>query len=132
MQDGPDATIPLVEEELNVGKRRLETGRVRVRVLTDTETVNAQASLFDQRVEVKHVPIGREVTEIPAVRQEGETTIIPVLEEVLVVEKRLVLLEEVHVKRVVAQSDVSQPVILKRQRAEVVRTGVDSQNAKEE
>ena len=128
----PDATISLVEEHLTVGKRQVETGRVRVRVLTDTETVNANASLFDQAVEGKRVPIGREVTEVPDIRQEGDSTIIPVLEEVLVVEKRLVLIEEVHVRQVITQTDVEHPMTLRRQRAEVVRTPTATDRATEE
>lgn len=119
----PDATIALAEEHLTVGKRTVETGRVRVRVLTDTETVTARASLFDQAVEIKHVPVGREVTQVPETRQEGDTTIIPVLEEVMVVEKRLVLIEEIHIRKVVTQSDVEQPIVVRRQKADVVRTG---------
>ncbi|HEX2940600.1 MAG TPA: YsnF/AvaK domain-containing protein [Rhodopila sp.] len=120
--DDADVTIPLAEERLTVGKRQVETGRVRVRVVTDSDTVNAKASLFDQAVDVKRVPIGREVTEVPQVRQEGDLTVIPVLEEVLVVEKRLVLVEEVHVRRVVTQTDMEHPVTVRRQRAEIVRT----------
>jgi stress response protein YsnF len=66
------------------------------------------------------------VTDIPAVRQEGDVTIYPVLEEVLVVEKRLVLKEEVHVRRVVTQTEVSQPVMLRRQYADIERTTEDN------
>jgi stress response protein YsnF len=93
-----------------------------VRVVTDHETVTARASLFDHGVDIKHVPIGREVTEVPPVRQDGETTIVPVLEEVLVVEKRLVLIEEIHIRRTTSQTDLEQPVTVRRQRAEIVRT----------
>lgn len=121
----PDATIALAEEHLSVGKRQVETGRVRVRVVTDEETVSAQASLFDHGVDIKHVPVGRVVTEVPQVRQDGETTIIPVLEEILVVEKRLVLIEEVHIRRTTSQTDAEQPVTVRRQRAEILRTASD-------
>jgi len=118
----PNTTIEQAEETLSVSKRRVETGRVRVRVRTESEEVQARASLFEQDVDIRRVPIGRDVTEIPAVRQEGDVTIYPVLEEVLVVEKRLVLTEEVHIRRVARQTEVSQPVTLRRQRADVERT----------
>jgi stress response protein YsnF len=127
-----DEAIPLVDEHVLVGKRRVETGRVRVRVVTDTETVNVNATVSDQNVEVKRVPIGREVTEVPTVRQENGVTIVPVLEEVLVVEKRLVLIEEVHIRQVVTQTEVSHPMAVRRQRAEVERTDAGSpETAKE-
>jgi uncharacterized protein (TIGR02271 family) len=118
-----DATIPLVEERLTVGKKRVETGRVRVHITTREETTEARSRLADQRVEVKRVPIGREVTELPVVRHEGDTMIIPVMEEVLVVEKRLVLIEEVHIRQLVTQTETAQPVTLRRQFVEVERIG---------
>jgi uncharacterized protein (TIGR02271 family) len=122
----PNTMIELAEEAISVGKRRVETGRVRVRIRTESEETQASASLFDQDVNIRRVPIGRDVTEIPAVRQEGDVTIYPVLEEVLVVEKRLVLKEEVHVHRVVTQTEVSQPVTLRRQWADIERTAEDN------
>jgi uncharacterized protein (TIGR02271 family) len=128
---GPDATIALAEERLSVGTRQVETGRVRVRVVTDEETVTAEATLFDHGVDIKHVPVGRVVTEVPQVRQDGETTVIPVLEEILVVEKRLVLIEEIHIRRTTSQTDVEQPVTVRRQRAEILRTAA-SDKSKEE
>jgi stress response protein YsnF len=130
----PDATIELAEETFSVSKRQIDSARVRVRVRTETDTVNPRVSLFDQHVEVQRVPIGREVTEIPQIREEGDVTIIPILEEILVVEKRLILKEEVHVRRAVSQTEVTQPVTLRRQRAEVERTAIepeDTNQAKE-
>jgi uncharacterized protein (TIGR02271 family) len=124
----PNTTIELAEETLSVSKRRVETGRVRVRIRTESEETQANASLFDQDVDISRVPIGRDVTEVPAVRQEGDVTIYPVLEEVLVVEKRLVLKEEVHVRRVVSQTEVSQPVTLRRQWADVERTAGNNED----
>jgi uncharacterized protein (TIGR02271 family) len=118
----PNTTIELAEETLSVSKRRVETGRVHIHIRTESEEVQARASLFEQDVDIRRVPIGRDVTEIPAVRQVGDVTIYPVLEEVLVVEKRLVLKEEVHIRRVAGQTEVSQPVTLRRQRADVERT----------
>ena len=122
----PNTTIELAEEAISVGKRRVETGRVRIRIRTESKETQASASLFDHDVDIRRVPIGRDVTEIPAVRQEGDVTIYPVLEEVLVVEKHLVLKEEVHVRRVVTQTEVSQPMTLRRQWAEIERTAEDN------
>jgi uncharacterized protein (TIGR02271 family) len=122
----PNTTTELAEETISVGKRRVETGRVRVRIRTESEETLAHALLLDQEVEISRVSIGRDGTEIPAVRQEGDVTIYPVLEEVLVAEKRLVLKEEVHVRRVVTQTAVSQSVTLRRQRADIERTTEDN------
>jgi len=67
------------------------------------------------------VTVGRELQAAPEVRTEGAVLIIPVMEEVLVVEKRLVLKEELHVQRIVSQEQIEVPVAVRKQRAEVER-----------
>jgi len=116
------ATIPLVEERVKVIKREVETGRVRVHVNVEErqETLTKQLSRDD--VQVEHVKRGVRVTEIPHVRLEGGTTIIPVVEEVMVVEKALVLVEEIHIRRRSVSETVELPVTIKSERARVERT----------
>src|SRR5690349_19401132 len=94
-----EEVVPLVEEDLRVSKRQVVTGRVRVHTLVDTVEEVAREALQSETVEVTRVPVNQEVSEAPAVRTEGDLTIVPVLEEVLVVEKRLVLKEELHLRR---------------------------------
>ncbi len=120
------ATIPLVEERLKVTKREVETGRVRVHVKVEErqETLTHQLSRDD--VQVEHVPRGVRVTEIPHVRLEGGTTIIPVVEEVMIVEKALVLVEEIHIRRNSVSETVEVPVTIKSERARVERVAAAS------
>ena len=61
------------------------------------------------------VPIDREVDAVPSIRTEGDVTIIPVVEERIVVRCQLVLREEVHVRNLRAVSTVRVPVELRRQ-----------------
>ena len=117
--------IPLVKEEARVGKREVTTGRVRVRTETETLSELACATLDEDRVEVSRVVIGREVESVPEVRTENGALIVPVLEEVLVVQKRLVLKEELHIRRTVASEDVEVPITLRKQRAFVERLGAE-------
>lgn len=93
------AVVPVVEEHLRVGRREAETGRVRFtkRVLEDEVVIDEP--FVREEVEVVRVAVGRQVDAPPPAREEGDTLIIPVLEEVLVVEKRLVLVEELHVRK---------------------------------
>ena len=93
------AVIPVVAEELEVGTRRVETGVVRVSKQVHQREERVDHPLIREEVQVEHVPIGRMVDQVPAPRNEGDTLVIPVLEEVLVVEKRLMLKEEVRVTR---------------------------------
>ena len=127
VRDEPDtsSTIPLVEEELRLDKRDVVTGKVRVRTVVDVVEELAQASLQEETVEVTRVPIDRMVDEAPAVRTEDGVTIVPVVEEVLVVEKRLVLKEELHIRRQVRTEQVEVPVQLRKQRAIVDRLAAD-------
>jgi stress response protein YsnF len=113
--------VPIVEEELRVSKRQVVKGRVRVRTVVDTVEEVVRETLRSETVEVTRVPIDREVTEAPTVRTEGDVTIVPVLEEVLVVEKRLVLKEELHLRRKLETETFEQPVTLRKQRVEVER-----------
>ena len=113
--------VPLLDEEVRIQKRQVATGRVRIRTIVDSVDEMAAASLSEEQVKVTRVPIGRVVTEAPAVRTENGVTIVPVLEEVLVVEKQLVLREELHIRRDVTAERVEMPVTLRRQRAVVER-----------
>ena len=121
MPDQGEAAIPLAEEVAAVSVRRVTTGRVEVRTLTDTFEETVRATLGQETVEVTRVPIDRQVETAPAIRTEGDVTIVPVLEEILVVEKRLVLKEEIHIRRITRTEHIETPVTLRRQRAVVER-----------
>ena len=115
--------IPLLEERLVVRRREVETGRVRVHLTTTTEDAAVREVLREERVEVERVPIGREVAIASAVREEedGAVLVVPVLEEVLVVERRHVLKEELWIHRVSTNRTSEQTVPLRRQTATVER-----------
>jgi stress response protein YsnF len=61
------------------------------------------------------------VDQPPALREEGDVLIVPVLEEVVVVEKRLVLKEELRIRRRAKSTLRELPVVLRKQRAVVDR-----------
>ncbi len=117
--------IPLAEEELRVGKRQVTTGKVRVRTKVDVVEELARATLDTETVEVTRVPVDRMVDEAPSIRTENDVTIIPILEEVLVVEKRLVLKEELHVRKRTTAQEFEAPVQLRKQSAVVERIPAD-------
>src|SRR3712207_3899375 len=127
-----EEVLPLLEEGLRVEKRNVVTGKVRVRSVVDTVEEIARAELDEERVEVTRVPIDREVTTPPTVRTEGDVVIVPVLEEVLVVEKRLLLKEELHIRRHVARENFEVPVTLRKQRAVIERVTPDGHTRSDE
>lgn len=99
LRPGEELRVPIVREEPVVRTREVERGGVRINKTVDTREEVVEHPIFREEVDVERVPIGRAVSEPPAVREEGDTLIIPILEEQLVVEKRLVLKEEVRITR---------------------------------
>ena len=115
-------TVELLEEEATVGVREVATGSVRVATRVEHFEHLAQADLQSDTVEVTRVGVGTAVVgDLPQVRTEGEVTIVPVFEEVLFVEKRLMLKEELHIRRRTTTESVEVPVTLRRQTADVER-----------
>src|SRR4051812_41320544 len=109
--------VPLVDERLIVDKRLVETGRVRVSTVVDHEHVLFRESLSYQRAIVDRVQINQDIQTAPAIRQEGDRLIIPVVEEYLFVEKRLRLREELHVRVTDGVDYVADSVPVRRMRA---------------
>ena len=65
---------------------------------------------------------------MPTISQEGDTTIIPVVEEIVVVERRLVLKEEVRIRRVSTKDQHQETVVLREQEAVITREEAESQS----
>lgn len=113
--------IPILHEELVSTKRDVQTGRVRIHTRVVEDQAWVRDALHREHVSVERLPIGRVVDRAPPVREEGSITIIPIVEEQLVVEKRLVLVEEIRIIRETSIDRIEQPVTLRRQVAEVER-----------
>lgn len=131
--DEPDAAkpkavetivMPLAVEDAVVSKRVRRT-LVRASRTTSNRSEAVEVDLKQEQVVIERVAIGRIVDAVPPVRQEGDVTIMPVVEEELVVVRRLVLKEEVYIRRV--QTTVSQveTVTLRQQHVSVTRTALD-------
>jgi stress response protein YsnF len=123
---GATHTLRLGEEIVaGVRKRERETGRVRVSLRTDTVVQAVTGSLARTRVEVERTAIHRTLEpgeSVPRPRHEADgTAVLPVLEEVLFVERRLVLVGEVRVRGRREEETVTETVALRRQRAEIGR-----------
>ena len=111
--------IPVMQEFIRIEKRLVETGRV---VIHKTVTERAEAVeviLKQQDLLVERVPIGRVVAEAPQSRQEGDTLIVPILEEVLVVEKRLMLKEELHIRNHSSERTEHKTVTLRAEQVDI-------------
>lgn len=119
--------IPIVQEEAHVFKRAVTTDRVTVRTGAEEHQVFIRDELVRGQVTVQRFPVEREVSAAPPIRTEGEVTIIPVVEERLVVEKRLFLVEELHLTRETALEQVEVPATLRRTRVDIERNELPQQ-----
>lgn len=116
--------VPVFQEDIQVEKRLIETGRgVRVHKTVAEHPVQIDEHLLREGVDVKHVPVDRIVglDQAPPTRYEGDTIIVPILEEVLVVERRLRIKEEIHITKTRREEHHAETVLLKSEQVEVVR-----------
>jgi uncharacterized protein (TIGR02271 family) len=111
--------VPVIAEKLFVGKRQVERLGVRLTKTVSEHTETVEVPLIEERTEVERVPVNRAVDAAPQVRYEGDTMIVPVVEEVLVTEKRLVLREELHIRKRKVEVRIPHHVMLRREHIEV-------------
>jgi uncharacterized protein (TIGR02271 family) len=121
-------TLPIIEEVLAVEKSAVLDGRVAVSTHTKIVKELAEIELGGNDVSVERVPIDTVVEVAPQVRIEGEVTIVPVLEERLVVEKRLVLVEEIRITNRKTIRTERVEADLRKQSAVVERTEAGEEN----
>lgn len=116
--------IPVIEEQLAVGTCTVDTGRgVRIHKTVTEHPVVIDEGLLRDELRVEHVPVDRIVgaDQAPANRYQGDTLVIPVLEEVLVIERKVRIKEELHITRVRHEERHAETVALKAERVEVER-----------
>ena len=113
--------IPLHAEELIVSKLQVAGDIVQVRTVTREHETFVDETLNHERVQIDRIPIGRLVEAIPPVRQEGDTTILSVMEETLVIARRLILKEEVHIRRLHVSERHQEALVLRKQEAVITR-----------
>lgn len=116
-----DLRIPVIQEELAVAKDVVETGRLRIHMQVSERQEHVELPLSREEFTVERVAVGRPVDAPVEVRQEGDVTIVPVHEEEIVVTRRLVLKEELHIRRAVHQTLETHEVTLRRQDVDVSR-----------
>ena len=116
-------TIAVLAEIATVEKRVVETGRAAIHKTVSERDETVEMLLARQDVTVERVPIDRVVTEIPPPRQDGETWVVPVMEERLVIEKQLVLKEELRIRTKTTLEPVQHTVLLREEHVTVEVSG---------
>ena len=117
-------TVPVIEEQLEIGTHTVDLGRgVRIHKTVAEHPVTLDERLLKDDVAVERVPVGRLVdpADAPATHYEGDTLVVPVLEEVLVVERRVRIKEELRITRRQREEHVHDTVVLRSEHASIER-----------
>ena len=119
-------TLLLHADRLALARRTRETAIVRAARTTTVRDEDVQEPLTREEIVVERVPVNRTVDAVPEARQEGDTMVYPVVEEIVVLERRLVLKEEVRVRRVRTTQMYIETVSLRSQDLVVTRTEIEA------
>jgi uncharacterized protein (TIGR02271 family) len=117
-------TVGVWAEELNITKKVADTGAgVRIQKTVAHNDHLIDLSLSHEEVTVERFPISDIIDSdvAPQVRYEGSTMVIPVLEEVVVIQKKYRLKEEIRVTRHIRQVDSQHSITLRAEEVVIER-----------
>ena len=120
-QDNPSVTFNVMEEQTQVHKEVVQDAKVRIVKKVHEEEAAVDVSARSEKVKVERIPVDKYVDTAPTIRYEGDTTIIPVVQEVVVVQKRLLLVEEVHITKQISTAQEEKLIPLRREEIVVER-----------
>jgi stress response protein YsnF len=123
--DDNELVLPLHAEEISVSKRIVPKTTVQVSTITHQHEEVINELLARERVEIERVAIGEQVDVKPEVREEGDTIIVPVVEEVATVVRHLVLKEEIRIRIIRSEEQLQERVVLRKQEAIIKQTKVE-------
>ncbi len=126
-QTGTDqaATIPVIEEELQVGKREVEKGGIRLRTRVVENEVSENINLREEKVHVERTPVDR-----PANASDMKEEQLEIVEraEVPVVSKEARVVEEISLNKEVTQKEETIRDTVKNTEVDVERTGKNDED----
>jgi uncharacterized protein (TIGR02271 family) len=128
IEEMPDDRLQIVEEQLHVDKRVVETDRVRVRTVTDERTVTLEADVERGVLDVERIAVDREVDVAPPPREDGDVLVISGVEERAEIVTRLFVVEELRIRRTSVTEAIALPTTLRTMRAVVERDEALSNN----
>ena len=121
MDHGNSVAIPVVRETVRVAKRVKEIGKTKVTVTPRERKERVDVPVAHEEVHVTRVRVDRFVDAPPPVRQEGDVTIVSVVEEVVVIQRRLRVKEELHITKRRGTRHHRETVTLREEEARIER-----------
>lgn len=121
LRDERGKVLYLFAEDASIGKEPVTTGQVHVSVVTRAEQTVVKECVLTETAEIERVPMGIAVDRVPEVRSEGDTLIVPVVEEVLRIERQLILKEEIRIRKMRSSHAHQEVVTVRKQHASITR-----------
>ncbi len=115
--------VPILEEQVKIGKQVIETARVSLSKTVNESIESFEIPLKEEEIVVERIPKNELIDTIPAAtRYDGDVMIIPILKEVAVIEKRIMLVEEIHVSKKQTEKIETTEVTIRKEEVKVTRT----------
>jgi uncharacterized protein (TIGR02271 family) len=119
-----EKTLPVMEENLRLGVGKIEKGKLTAKKKITEEDLIVSGPVLQDELSIERIPLNQYIDEAPpSVRYEGETMVIPVIEEEVVVQTRLRLVEEVRITRRQRERIAEEPVTIRREEVIIQRDG---------
>ncbi|WP_051720334.1 YsnF/AvaK domain-containing protein [Anditalea andensis] len=118
--------IPIIEEKLHLNKNKIITGSYKFIKSVAEEAVKENLSVTEDNITIQRKEFNAYVdTAPPPVRQEGDSTIISVIKEVLVIEKKMMLVEEIHITKEKKETSISIEDTLRKESIEIKHSNIE-------
>ena len=130
----PDEVIQVIEEHITVDKKRVLTGKVKIRKTVTEEVRSVDVPMVNEEYEINRVPVASKILDAPpaAIRMEGDETIIPVVREITVVQKKYEVVEEIRISKIKREVPLTHEVTLRKEQIDIRRTPVNDHGHHEE
>jgi uncharacterized protein (TIGR02271 family) len=115
---GEEAVLPVVEEQIQIGKRQVQGGGARIHTVVTERPVEEQVRLREERVNVERRPVDRPVTDADRLFKEQTFEVTETREEA-VVSKQARVIEEVVIGKQASERTETVRDTVRRQDVEV-------------
>jgi uncharacterized protein (TIGR02271 family) len=119
---GGQHRVPLLEERVEFGTRMVDLGEIRVHKTVEAREEVRRGPLTREDVQIERIRVNRPVDAPEQRRQEGDWLVIPIMEEVFVVQKQLMVIEEIRIRKHLVTEEHEVRETIRRERASIEDT----------
>jgi len=119
---GGEIRVPILEEQVQFGTRMVDLGEIRVHKTVEEREEVRRGPLAREDVQIERIRVNRPVDAPEQRRQEGDWLVIPIMEEVFVVQKQLMVTEEIRIRKQLVTEEHEVRETIRRERASIEDT----------